>query len=587
MAGARPSPTARPRGVRAMSRSPPVSPSGLVTAVGPGTATVTRPQRPEERGRPDHRGAGRGGGGRGDQPARFAARRRERPAHRHPAGCARRGAHRSPGSLEFRRRTGRHAFPDSGVVTAVGPGVNPDHRHGRDPVRQRHSAGPGAGRGRGERGGDRPRHALEVGQTLQLAAAVRDDRGNPMTDRPVSWNSSATGVATRLPDGAGHRGRRGDGDDHRDGGVEIRNGLPLRSPPRRTSRRWSTAAGGTGSGSPASASPPVVSTPAASFPAAGWPAGESAWSTRRPSTRASPWCASAPATGTPAASRPAAKPGAGVTTPVVSWGRQPPRQPDDRRAGYRRARASGCSPRVAGTHAVSPPPGRAYCWGDNRNGQLGDGSQTRPDRSGARCGTRPSRRSRPGGGHTCGHRHHRKDLLLGRWFQRPAWLRRSLGGTIPIEVSTDIKFAHVYAGGAFSCGLTAAGKAYCWGDNRNGQLGDGSTTDRKTPVPVQTTLTFDELALGPPTPAGGPAARCTAGAPIPAASWATGRSGRPINRSPSPSMASFISVSAGENHTCAATATGAFCWGVNPKGQLGTGTTDQATTPVAVDKVGG
>ena len=38
--------------------------------------------------------------------------------------------------------------------------------------------------------------------------------------------------------------------------------------------------------------------------------------------------------------------------------------------------------------------------------------------------------------------------------------------------------------GATHCGVTTLGDAYCWGFNSDGQLGDGSTTDRLTPVRV-------------------------------------------------------------------------------------------------------
>ena len=39
--------------------------------------------------------------------------------------------------------------------------------------------------------------------------------------------------------------------------------------------------------------------------------------------------------------------------------------------------------------------------------------------------------------------------------------------------------------GDHSLAVTADGSVYAWGDNTNGELGDGTTTDRHTPVKVK------------------------------------------------------------------------------------------------------
>ena len=92
----------------------------------------------------------------------------------------------------------------------------------------------------------------------------------------------------------------------------------------------------------------------------------------------------------------------------------------------------------------------------------------------------------PGGGHTSG---------VTVDSQAYCWGANSLGqlGSVaggadrlsPTPVAGGLRFKAVKAGTAHTCGVTTAGRAYCWGWNGQGQLGDGRTgTGSAVPVPV-------------------------------------------------------------------------------------------------------
>jgi alpha-tubulin suppressor-like RCC1 family protein len=57
-----------------------------------------------------------------------------------------------------------------------------------------------------------------------------------------------------------------------------------------------------------------------------------------------------------------------------------------------------------------------------------------------------------------------------------------------------LNFSQISAGNAITCGITAVNRAYCWGSNYNGSLGDGTTTERHRPVAVATTLQFRQIS---------------------------------------------------------------------------------------------
>ena len=159
------------------------------------------------------------------------------------------------------------------------------------------------------------------------------------------------------------------------------------------------------------------------------------------------------------------------------------------------------------------------------------------------------------------------------------------GETSPTQPAAR-PFAKMSAGGAGTCGVTAGGAAYCWGSNFSGQLGDGTTTDRSSPVLVTGGVSFAAVSAGP----GGD---FTCGVTSGGAVYCWGYNGNgelgdgtTTNRS-SPVLVmggvSFAAVSAGGAHTCGVTAGGAvYCWGLNSSGQLGDGTTTDRSSPVLV-----
>jgi alpha-tubulin suppressor-like RCC1 family protein len=288
------------------------------------------------------------------------------------------------------------------------------------------------------------------------------------------------------------------------------------------------------------------------------------------------------------------------------------------------------------TCAVSTPGGAGFCWGQNDNGRLGDGSAFASAVPQAVSGGRTYSAVIAGYAHTCGvtttgegycwgdnssgeignssllpsrepvavaDAHTWATITPGRYFTcglttagaAYCWgTAVALGDgtatltprTTPVPVSGQLTFASVSAGGFHSCGIAVGGAAYCWGDNAFGQLGNGTVTSSRIPVAVSGNLTFATLSAGNRHTCGvttGGVAYC----------WGDNSSGNlgngstAIVSSTTPSVVSgnlsFSSVSAGRFHTCGVTTTGAgYCWGDNASGRLGDGTTVSRTTPVPV-----
>jgi hypothetical protein len=104
-----------------------------------------------------------------------------------------------------------------------------------------------------------------------------------------------------------------------------------------------------------------------------------------------------------------------------------------------------------------------------------------------------------------------------------------------VEPTGGRAFVRLAVGDYHTCGITAAGAAWCWGENTYGQLGDGTTTNRTSPVAVEGGHVFSQ-------------------------------------------------ITAGLAHTCALTTGGAmYCWGNGSTGSMGDDKRDESAAPVDVD----
>ncbi|HVT40290.1 MAG TPA: hypothetical protein VHE78_14710 [Gemmatimonadaceae bacterium] len=233
--------------------------------------------------------------------------------------------------------------------------------------------------------------------------------------------------------------------------------------------------------------------------------------------------------------------------------------------------------------------GAAYCWGSNRSGALGDGTTT--DRSspvsvmGGLGFVQVSAGRLPFGGHTCGMTTAGGGYCWGSNFAGELGDGTTTDRRAPVAVMGGLTFRSLTAGSAHSCGVTGSGAAYCWGLDESGQLGDGSTmTSRSTPVPVLGGLSFVQVSAGADHTCG----VTTSGA---AYCWGANTVGQlgdgttiaRVGPVPVAGRLTFTSLATGSFHTCAVTSSGpAYCWGLNLSGTLGDGTHTTRTSPVPV-----
>jgi alpha-tubulin suppressor-like RCC1 family protein len=181
------------------------------------------------------------------------------------------------------------------------------------------------------------------------------------------------------------------------------------------------------------------------------------------------------------------------------------------------------------------------CWGENREGQLGNGTTANPGTAQpvTVSGITGATAVATGAYHTCALLNTGTVRCWGRNHQGQLGNGTATSSSTAVTVSGLSGVAKISGGGVHTCAVLTNGTMRCWGENVFGQLGNGSTATSYTPVQVS-------------------------------------------------GITNAVDVSVGWRHTCALLADGtARCWGENAFGQLGNGTLTNATTPVAVTGIAG
>jgi alpha-tubulin suppressor-like RCC1 family protein len=239
--------------------------------------------------------------------------------------------------------------------------------------------------------------------------------------------------------------------------------------------------------------------------------------------------------------------------------------------------------------------GAVLCWGQNDHGQLGNGSTVGASVPVAVSGLDSGVVGIAAGNvHTCA-----LTSAGGVWCWGGAADGQLGNGSItdspvPIAVSgLNSGVARIVAGDLHTCALTDEGAVMCWGSNRFGQLGNGSSTSSPVPVAVSGLGSrVDGIASGSSSFHACAWAKSTIWCWGLNADGELGASGLPTGptaSSPSPVPVAGLaggvaSVTVGAYHTCALVSGRAYCWGSNASGQLGNAQVQaKSSGPVEVD----
>jgi alpha-tubulin suppressor-like RCC1 family protein len=186
--------------------------------------------------------------------------------------------------------------------------------------------------------------------------------------------------------------------------------------------------------------------------------------------------------------------------------------------------------------------GTVKAWGENQEGQLGDGisgAEASSNVAVSVTGLSGATAISAGADHSLALLQDGTVMAWGKNRQGQLGNGNTVASAVPVTVRSLAGVVAISAGGDHSLALLENGTVMAWGDNHEGQLGTGNTRNSSLPVAVR-------------------------------------------------GLSGVAAVSAGANHSLALLENGTvMAWGDNHEGQLGTGTTSNSTVPVTVSGLSG
>jgi alpha-tubulin suppressor-like RCC1 family protein len=238
--------------------------------------------------------------------------------------------------------------------------------------------------------------------------------------------------------------------------------------------------------------------------------------------------------------------------------------------------------------------GAVNCWGENDAGELGNGTMQTSPSAVAVTGITDATALSAGGYHTCARR---TDGTLWCWGSNSdGQLGNATATTMsltPVQVMGDLAAGadDVAAGWNHTCALRA-GAVWCWGANESGQLGNGATTTQPTMAPTPVPGLTDAIAISAAY-----SHTCALSRSRGVLCWGANGEGQlgdgttTDRPQPTPVVGlpgAVAQISTGgstssTDHTCVRMiAGGVFCWGSDASGELGDGATTMQSQPVRV-----